>query len=159
MTMKNFFSMKMFSDASLRLAAFAVVTLPVSSYSIASQKARFFRICPELTQGSACGSSNDFVIALSRRDQIKVAEDILHGLILDRVHVQGMIVAKRVRYNSPWRFHLKSSTVSFFTFGNISCWDYSTSDINSNLEKIGTASFLPLRYWCPRGYRLSEEVR
>ena len=129
------------------------------SFETAFAKTRFFRVCPSTFAGGTCGTPNDFFIALSREDQLLAADAILSGKITDKVHVQGMVVAGPTRYNVPWKFHLRSGTISFFTFAHTTCWGHSTSEINSNLEKVGSPNFLPTRFWCPRGYRLTEEVR
>jgi hypothetical protein len=129
------------------------------SFEVAFAKTRLFRICPGTLAGGTCGTSEDFVIALSRKDQLLAADAIVSGKTTDQVHVQGMIVARPARYNAPWKFHLRPSTISFFTFAHPTCWGYSTSEINSNLDKLGSPDFLPTRFWCPRGYRLTEEVR
>jgi hypothetical protein len=118
---------------------------------------RYFRVCPASKPGR-CSSPNAFVIALEKLDQINMAEDILKGKVVDKVHVEGAIVAETVPYNSPWKFHLDPKTISFFARAHPLCWGHSTSEIDANLDKVGTPGFLPLKYWCPRGYRVSEEV-
>jgi hypothetical protein len=133
----------------------AVAVLGCSSS--ASAETKYFRVCPG-PDPSGCGSPNDFVIALSKPKQIQMAMQILGGKVVDQVHVQGMIVAKPAAYNSPWKFHLAPTTISFFTFGHPICWGFSTTDIGDNLDKLGTPDFLPTKQWCPRGYRLSQEV-
>lgn len=90
--------------------------------------------------------------------QIQMAMQILGGKVVDQVHVQGMIVAKPAAHNTPWKFHLAPKTISFFTFGHPVCWGFSTKDIGDHLDKLGTPDFLPTKQWCPRGYRLSQQV-
>jgi hypothetical protein len=124
----------------------------------ASAETRYFRVCPDPAPG-VCGSLNDFVIALQDPNQLQTADDILSGKIVDKVHVAGEIVAGPVPYNSPWRFYLNSKTITFFTLGHATCWGYSTVEINANLDRVGTPGFLPTRFWCPRGYRVSKEVQ
>lgn len=125
--------------------------------SLASAETRYFRVCPG-PDPSGCGSPNDFIIALSKPKQIQMAMQILGGKVVDQVHVQGMIVAKPAAYNTPWKFHLAPKTISFFTFGHPVCWGFSTKDIGDHLDKLGTPDFLPTKQWCPRGYRLSQQV-
>ncbi|WP_291688218.1 hypothetical protein [Bradyrhizobium sp.] len=125
--------------------------------SLASAETRYFRVCPG-PDPSGCGSPNDFIIALSKPKQIQMAMQILGGKVVDQVHVQGMIVAKPAAHNTPWKFHLAPKTISFFTFGHPVCWGFSTKDIGDHLDKLGTPDFLPTKQWCPRGYRLSQQV-
>jgi hypothetical protein len=137
-----------------------LITLPLVSLAWiapASAQVRYFRVCPG--QGpSPCGSPNDFVVALVQPKQWQMADDILSGKITDQVHVQGTIVAQPAPYNAPWKFYLDPESISFFTFGHPLCWGFSTTQVNASLSKIGSPDFLPIRAWCPRGYRLSQEV-
>lgn len=139
--------------AILALAGFCLL----SSCIGASAETRYFRVCPDMTDGG-CGSPNAFVVALDSATQIQKAQDIIHGKVTDQVHVQGNIISRSVSYNSPWRFYLDPATIQFFTFAHPICWNYSTTEVNANLNKVGTPGFLPTRGWCPRGYRLSAEV-
>jgi hypothetical protein len=118
---------------------------------------RYFRVCPGPT-ADGCGTPYDFTIALGQQKQIQTAEQILSGKITDMVHVEGMIVAKPAFYNWPWMFYLEPKSIGFFTFAHPTCWGYSTVDVNTNLDKIGSPGFLPTHYWCPRGYRISKEI-
>jgi hypothetical protein len=138
-------------------AAIIFTVAALGSPNSTSAETRYFRVCPG-TGPSGCGSPNDFVVALSRPKQIRMAKQILSGKVTDQVHVQGMIVAQPAAYNSPWKFHLAPNSISFFTFGHPLCWGFSTTEVDGNLDKIGTPNFLPTKQWCPRGYRLSEEV-
>jgi hypothetical protein len=131
--------------------------LDVSGIDPASAQTRYFRVCPGETSAS-CGSPNDFVVALVTQQQLQMADDILSGKITDQVHVQGTIVPQLAPYNAPWQFYLDPNSISFFTLGHPLCWGFSTMDVNSNLSKIGSPDFLPDKTWCPRGYRISEEV-
>lgn len=140
----------------LMMAALVTVGTAVFADPAAAQT-RYFLVCPGQGPGG-CVSPDDFVIALTEPSQQQMADKILSGKITDQVHVQGMIVTQPALYNWPWRFYLDPKTISFFTFGHPLCWGFSTTEVNANLDKIGSPGFLPTKAWCPRSYRLSKEV-
>jgi hypothetical protein len=140
------------------LGRMAIVFLIFSGASCpwpAPARTAYYKVCPGPSP-TGCGSPNDFVVALTKRVQIQAAERILSGKTTDEVHVQGTVVPHPAWYNKPWKFHLAPKSITFFTFAHPICWGYSTSELNAGLDKIGTPNFLPARYWCPRGYRISE---
>lgn len=123
----------------------------------AAAQTRYFLVCAG-PGPAGCASLDDFVIALSQPNQQQMADKILSGKITDQVHVQGTIVTQPALYNWPWRFYLDPKTISFFTFGHPICWGFSTIEVNANLDKVGSPYFLPIKAWCPRGYRVSKEI-
>jgi len=130
---------------------FAAALFMPASFS----QTRYFRVC-----SGVCGSSpDDFTIALDDTKQLQAADDILNGRVTDQVHVQGFIIAQPAFYNAPWQFYLDPKSISFFTLGHTTCWGYSTTEVNAKLTSVGSPGFLPTRFWCPRGYKLSQEVK
>src|ERR1700722_1539556 len=77
----------------------------IGFFEATSAETHYFRVCPGLKM-AACRSANYFVIVLQDPSQIQMAEDILIGKIVDKVHVQGKIVAQSAPYNPRWKFHL-----------------------------------------------------
>jgi hypothetical protein len=120
----------------------------------ASPQTRYFRMCP----ANGCGSPDDFVIAVTDAHQLQIAQAILDGKVTDQVHVSGRIVRTPAPYNSPWHFHLDPASIQLVTFSHPTCLGHSTSEVDANLNKVGTPAFLPTGDWCPRGFRLTGEV-
>jgi hypothetical protein len=137
-----------------QIVSVCLILIGASFHRPALARTAYYKVCPGPSP-NGCGSPNDFVVAFRKRAQIQAAERILSGKTTDEVHVQGTVVPRPAWYNKPWRFHLASKSITFFTFAHPICWDYSTSELNAALDKIGTPNVLPARYWCPRGYRIS----
>jgi hypothetical protein len=97
------------------------------------------------------------VIELRDPKLLVEASKILSGVTMDKVHVSGKIVVGLAPYNPQWKFYLDPNTISFFTFVHPACWSFTLKDINDHLDRVGTPTFLPTQYWCPRGYRLGTE--
>jgi hypothetical protein len=119
---------------------------------------RFFRMCPGAPD--ECKSPDAFVVALDDTDEINIAKDVVSGKITDRIHVGGRIVAKPVPYNQPWNFYLDPKTIKIMARLPTTCRGYTTTEINANLDRIGKHDdqFLSGGYWCPKGYKISEEI-
>ncbi len=142
----------------IRLIMSAIVATAAFGFAVpATAQTRHFLVCPG-SGPTGCASLDDFVIALTEPKQLQMADQILSEKITDQVHVQGTIVTQPALYNLPWAFYLDPKTISFFTFGHPICWGFSTVEVNANLDKIGSPGFLPIKAWCPRGYRLSKEI-
>lgn len=56
--------------------------------------------------------SHTFVFKLVDASTIKEAREILAKQL--RVHVMGTLDKSPVSYNTPWHFHLRPETISFF---------------------------------------------
>ena len=98
--------------------------------------------------------SNTFVFKLVDASIIKEAREILAKKL--KVHVMGTIETSPVSYNTPWHFHLKPETVSFFEVTSEVC--HSTiKDVEDHLSEAG-GEFLPENFWCPWSSVLTNEV-
>jgi len=144
--------------SSCSILRFVIILACTGAYGAAFAETRYYRLCPE-PGNSACGSPDDFVVALENADQIRTAADILAGKITDRVHVKGRLVAQPAPYNAPWNFYIDPKTIEILTFGNTTCRGYTTTEVNARLNQLGSPEFLPTGYWCPVGYKISQEVQ
>jgi len=97
-----------------------------------------------------------FIFKLINDMTIHSAREILNGHEVERVHIQGTIVPRRVPYNPEWSFHIDPETVGFF-FMQIEVCDANVSYVEDHLDEIG-GSTLPRNFWCPWSSKLIAEV-
>ena len=71
--------------------------------------------------------------------------------------VMGVIVKRRMSWNSRWKFHLAPPSILFFELAAEVC-DASPRYLQRHLDEIGGA-FLPKNRWCPWTSYLKREVR
>jgi hypothetical protein len=98
--------------------------------------------------------SNTFVFKLVDASTIKEAREILAKKL--KVHVMGTLEKSPVAYNTPWHYHLKPETVSFFEITSEAC-DSSIQDVEGRLSDAGE-EILPENFWCPWSSLLTKEV-
>lgn len=132
------------------LSTFAFVA--ISAFEPAAARTRYFSVSD--------GPPNEtFTIALSNPTMIAKARQIIAGNISGQVKVSGRIAKWPVKYNAPWHFHLKPASITFITFANTTCLrGAATSEIEANIQKIGTPDYSPLGFWCPLGSRVAAEI-
>ena len=98
--------------------------------------------------------SNTFVFKLVDASTIKEAREILAKKL--KVHVMGTLEKSPVAYNTPWHFHLKPETITFFEVTSEVC--HSTIQyVEVHLSEAG-GEFLPQNFWCPWSSVLTKEV-
>jgi len=98
--------------------------------------------------------SNTFVFKLVDASTIKEAREILAKKM--KVHVMGTLEKSSVSYNTPWHYHLKPETVSFFEVTSEAC-DSTIKDVEGRLSEAGE-EILPEDFWCPWSSVLTKEV-
>lgn len=98
--------------------------------------------------------SNTFVFKLVDASTIKEAREILAKKL--KVHVMGTLEKSPVAYNTPWHYHLKPETVSFFEITSEACHS-SIQDVEGRLSDAGE-EILPENFWCPWSSLLTKEV-
>jgi hypothetical protein len=98
--------------------------------------------------------SNTFVVKLVDAYTIKEAREILTKKL--KVHVMGTIEKSPVSYNTPWHYHLKPETVSFFEVTSEAC-DATIKDVEGRLSEA-VEEILPENFWCPWSSVLTKEV-
>ena len=75
-----------------------------------------------------------FVIKLTKDDDIQHARDLLSGKDLSRPHVMGRIAKRPANYNPAWSFHIDPATITFFDFAIEVC-DATTSYVEDHLDE------------------------
>lgn len=102
-------------------------------------------------------SADRFIIELLDAGKIAHARRIVDKSEKVRIHVQGLIVWKRVSYNPAWSFHIDPASIDFFSVAIEVC-DATMRYVEDNLSGMGSA-FLPNGHWCPRSSKIVEELK
>ncbi|MER5637972.1 calmodulin-binding protein [Kitasatospora sp. NPDC002227] len=106
----------------------------------------------EFTDGT-----DTFVFKLTDAAKIQTARNMLNGTDTTHRGVMGTVVKTPAWYNSPWKYQLSPSSVSFFEMATEVC-DASISYVNDHLTEVGGA-LLPKNTWCPWGSQLTREIK
>jgi len=131
---------------------YALTFVAISATESTAARTRYFRVSD--------GPPNEtFTIALGDPVLIAKARQIVAGNSSSQVKVSGRIVKWPAKYNGTWHFHLKPTSITFITFANTTCLrGAATSEIEANLDKIGTPDYSPLGFWCPLGSKVVAEI-
>ena len=97
-----------------------------------------------------------FVLKLTRPEQIAHARRILSGEEMEAVRIRGKVVKRPRAWNRPWHFHLAPKSVQFFALAAEVC-DASIRYVEDHLDEAGGA-FLPSKVGCPWGSQLLMEL-
>ena len=94
------------------------------------------------------------VVALTNREDVQHARDLLAGRTTDRPHVMGTIVKQSISYAPPWSYHLTFK--EFFDYAVELC-DGTIQYTEDHLDEVG-GSLYPDFVFCPWGSRLTAEI-
>ncbi|MCX5411001.1 calmodulin-binding protein [Streptomyces sp. NBC_00059] len=97
-----------------------------------------------------------FVIKLTKSDDIKHARDLISGETTERPHVLTRIVKREAEYNPRWSFHANPDSTQFFD-DMIEVCDSTIPYTEDHLDEAGGA-FLPGLVWCGWTTRIVREV-
>ncbi|MFK4107352.1 calmodulin-binding protein [Streptomyces sp. NPDC002176] len=98
----------------------------------------------------------EFVIKLTKSDDIQHARALLSGETTERPHVLTRIIKRPAIHNPRWSFSNNPDTTSFFDVAIEVC-DATIPYVEEHLDEAGGA-FLPGAYWCDWSSRLIREV-
>ncbi|MHB9860183.1 BP74-related protein [Streptomyces sp. YIM S03343] len=98
----------------------------------------------------------EFVIKLTKSDEIKHARELVSGETSERPHVVTRIVKREAAYNPRWSFSNNPGSTHFFDQAIEVC-DATIPYVEDHLDEVGGA-FLPGGYWCDWSSRLVREV-
>ncbi|MVO90639.1 calmodulin-binding protein [Streptomyces sp. p1417] len=98
----------------------------------------------------------EFVIKLTKGDDIKHARDLINGDTTDKPHVFTRIVHRQADYNPRWSYSNNPDKTEFFNEALEVC-DATIPYVEDNLDEAGGA-FLPGNYWCDWTSRLVREI-
>ncbi|MEV8363815.1 calmodulin-binding protein [Streptomyces niveus] len=97
-----------------------------------------------------------FVIKLTKSEDIEHARELVSGETTDRPHVITRIVKRTADYNPRWSFHANPDTTQFFD-NAIEVCDANIPYVEEHLDEAGGA-FLPGLVWCDWESRLIREI-
>jgi hypothetical protein len=98
----------------------------------------------------------EFVIKLTKSEDIEHARDLVTGATTDDPHVLTRIIPRPAPYNPLWSYHADPNETGFFDQGIEVC-DASIPYVEDHLDEVG-GPFLPGRIWCDWTSRLVREV-
>jgi hypothetical protein len=97
-----------------------------------------------------------FIIKLVDQEKIEHARNLVQGLVTERQHIMGVVVAERAVYNPDWSYHLEPKSIEFFDMAVEVC-DATMQYVEDHLNEVG-GDFLPGNVWCPWGSLLVREI-
>ncbi|MEU7502651.1 calmodulin-binding protein [Streptomyces griseofuscus] len=97
-----------------------------------------------------------FVIKLTKSEDIEHARELIAGETTDRPHVLTRIVKRTAPYNPRWSYHANPETTQFFDQAIEVC-DSTIPYTEDHLDEAGGA-FLPGLVWCDWSSRLVREL-
>ncbi|MEU4088493.1 BP74-related protein [Streptomyces aureus] len=97
-----------------------------------------------------------FVIKLTKPEDIEHARELVNGQTTDRPHVVARIIKRTAPYNPRWSFHTNPDTTQFFDQAIEVC-DATIPYVEDNVDEAG-GPFLPGLIWCDWSSRLIREV-
>lgn len=98
----------------------------------------------------------EFVIKLTKNEDIEHARDLLNGKTTDRPHVVTRIIKRQAGHNPRWSFQNNPDSTQFFdTF--IEVCDAAIPYVEDHLDEAGGA-FLPGLVWCDWSSRITREI-
>ncbi|MFF0298047.1 calmodulin-binding protein [Kitasatospora sp. NPDC004614] len=98
----------------------------------------------------------EFVIELTKSEEIEHARRLISGETTDRPHVMARIVPRPAPYNPRWSYHTNPESTEFFDFATEVC-DATIPYVEEHLDEAGGA-FLPGYRWCDWSSRLVREI-
>jgi hypothetical protein len=108
------------------------------------------------TYGGGWYQEKEFVVEITKDEDIDHARLLLTGTISDRPHIMGRLRKQKQDYNKEYDFHLDPSTVAFFDMAIEVC-DAAPQYVNDHLDEA-CGAFLPGCYWCPWASKLVREI-
>ena len=101
-------------------------------------------------------TSQHFIVRITELSMINMARDEVK-LTDGWTMVSGTVVPETVDWNPDWSFYLAPKSIFLSAFFPESC-DATIDDVESKLDQIGSATFLPDSEWCPWTSRLISEL-